>query len=243
VLSEAIETKQCTKCGGVKSLSSFRKQKITKDGLAYWCKACASLWHKKYRQDNQDKISQRKKKHYQSNRGKILQRNKKYYQDNRDKVLQRNKKWRKKNLDQMLQYQREWYYSNRDRMAQRKKKWRQDNASRVNASVAHRRAAKRNATPPWADQTAINAIYAEALWLQEFTGEPYHVDHIVPLNSDFVCGLHVPANLQAIPGAENLAKNNRSWPEQLPCQTRRGIDHQWWNELQQKLSGMIDGNA
>jgi hypothetical protein len=243
MLSETIGTKKCTMCGEAKSLSSFRKQKATKDGLAYWCKACASLWHKKYRQDNQDKISQRKKKHYQGNRDKILQRCKKYYEDNRDKVLQRNKRWTEKNQDKIFRWKGEWNHSNRDRIAQRKREWRQNNASRVNASVAHRRAAKRNATPPWADQTAINAIYAEARWLQEFTGEPYHVDHIVPLNSDFVCGLHVPANLQALPSVENLAKNNHSWPGQLPSQTRRGIDHQWWNDLQQKLSGMTDRNV
>ena len=223
-------------CGGVKSLSSFHKQKGTKDGLKYWCKACVSLRSKKYRQDNQDKILQGKKKHYQDNRDKILRRTKKYYQDNRDKMLQCHKEWRENNRGKMLQYQREWNHSNRDRIAQLKREWRQNNAGRVNASVAHRRAAKRNATPPWADQTAINAIYAEARWLQEFTGEPYHVDHIVPLNSDFVCGLHIPANLQAIPSVENLAKNNHSWPEQLPCQTRRGIDHQWWKELQRQVS-------
>ena len=222
-------------CRGVKSISSFCKQKATKDGLAYWCKACASLHGKKYRQDNQDRVSQSKKKYYQSNRDKILQRTKNYYQNNQDKMLQCNKKWREKNRDKILRYQREWNHGNRDRIAQCKKEWRQNNASRIRASNARRRAAKRNATPPWADQAAIEAIYAKALWLQEFTGEPYHVDHIVPLNSDFVCGLHVPANLQALLGVENLAKNNHSWPGQLPCQSRRGIDHQWWRDLKARI--------
>jgi hypothetical protein len=41
----------------------------------------------------------------------------------------------------------------------------------------------------------------------------YHVDHIVPLTSDLVCGLHCEANLQIAVGKDNIAKNNRWWPD------------------------------
>jgi hypothetical protein len=220
VLSETIGTKQCSKCGEVKPLNSFNKDKRKKNGLRASCKICQESRNKKYRQNNRSKLSQYNKEYYQNNHGRLLQHSKKYYQNNRDKVLQRTQ---------------EYYQDNRDEILQRKQEYCQNNPGKRRALRARRRAAKRNATPPWADKAAINAIYAEALWLQEFTGEPYHVDHIVPLKSDFVCGLHVPANLQTLPGAENLAKSNRSWPEQLPCQTRRGIDHQWWKELKARI--------
>jgi hypothetical protein len=182
-------------------LSSFNKDKAGKDGRQSICKICQRLQNKKYYQNNPDKVLQYAKKHYQGNRDRKLRRRKEHYQNNRDRELQRQKEYRQNNRD------------------------------KARAKNARRRATKRNATPPWADKAVIEAIYAEALWLQDFTGEPYHVDHIVPLKSDFVCGLHVLANLQTLPGAENIAKSNRSWPEQLPCQTRRGIDHQWWKEL------------
>jgi 5-methylcytosine-specific restriction endonuclease McrA len=45
--------------------------------------------------------------------------------------------------------------------------------------------------------------------LTKLTGERYVVDHIVPLISDEVCGLHVPWNLRVITQEENLRKSNK----------------------------------
>ena len=51
-------------------------------------------------------------------------------------------------------------------------------------------------------------MYQIAITMTKVTGEQYVVDHIWPLRSDDVCGLHVPWNLQVIPRAANLAKSN-----------------------------------
>jgi hypothetical protein len=40
------------------------------------------------------------------------------------------------------------------------------------------------------------------------------VDHIVPLNHPYVCGLHWDGNLQIIPHHVNRAKSNKYWPDQ-----------------------------
>ena len=41
----------------------------------------------------------------------------------------------------------------------------------------------------------------------------WEVDHIVPLQSPIVCGLHVEHNLQVIPASKNRSKHNRHWPD------------------------------
>ena len=69
-----------------------------------------------------------------------------------------------------------------------------------------RRAAHRKARPLWACRTAIDGIYSEA------AEKGLVVDHIVPLRSPFVCGLHTQENLRLCDKETNQVKGNRWWP-------------------------------
>ena len=93
------------------------------------------------------------------------------------------------------------------------KEYRRQQLHKELANSAKRRASKKQAVPSWMDKAAVAAIYEKARRFTEITGEPFHVDHIVPLTSDIVCGLHWEGNLQVLPGAENLSKANRVWPD------------------------------
>ena len=62
---------------------------------------------------------------------------------------------------------------------------------------------------PWADRRAARAIYAEAKRLTAETGVAHHVDHIIPLQGDFVSGLHVETNMRVITGSDNSRKRNK----------------------------------
>jgi len=94
-----------------------------------------------------------------------------------------------------------------------RKQYAAKNLDRIAAKAAARRALVLNATPAWANESKIRALYAKAKRLTEKTGIEHHVDHIVPLKSKFVCGFHCEANLRVIPGSDNLSKGNRSWPD------------------------------
>ena len=84
-----------------------------------------------------------------------------------------------------------------------KRKWKLANPGAVNADTAARFAAKMRALPSWADREAIKRVYVAA------RERSMHVDHIVPLRSSIVCGLHVEHNLQLLPPGENIRKSNR----------------------------------
>ena len=93
-----------------------------------------------------------------------------------------------------------------------KKGWKDQNALWVLANNKNRRRKHRQATPLWltrAQKTQMRELYKIAITMTKITGVQYVVDHIDPLRSEVLCGLHVPWNLQVITQAENLAKSNK----------------------------------
>jgi 5-methylcytosine-specific restriction endonuclease McrA len=89
--------------------------------------------------------------------------------------------------------------------------WKERNFVWVRADTKARRRKHREATPLWLtrkQKSEIRQMYQAAITLSHATGEQYVVDHIYPLRSDVVCGLHVPWNLRVTTQAENLKKSN-----------------------------------
>lgn len=108
--------------------------------------------------------------------------------------------------------QKEYRQANRDNHRKYMREYIRNNAEKFNAITAKRRAAKLNRTPAWLtsdDFRAIEGIYATAKLWTEQTGEPWHVDHIVPLQGENVSGLHVAENLRVIPASLNMTKGNK----------------------------------
>lgn len=71
---------------------------------------------------------------------------------------------------------------------------------------ARRNLAMLRATPSWSEKEEIGNFYMNR-------PDGQQVDHIIPLQSELVCGLHVIANLQYLTPAENQSKRNKFNPK------------------------------
>lgn len=114
---------------------------------------------------------------------------------NRKKYSASSVAWNRKNPDKALRYQQ---------------KVRQKNPGQRNLWTANYRSAKDARQPNWltaAHLLEMESVYTYCAALRK-VGLDYHVDHVVPLRGSTVSGLHVPWNLQLLPGRDNMRKGN-----------------------------------
>lgn len=127
----------------------------------------------------------------------------------RDALLAKNRRWQTENAEAFSSQKKAYYRANKAKVQAARLVWLEENRHVVRHHNAKRKKLIRQATPAWVDMEAIKAVYAEAERLEREAGTPYHVDHIIPLQGENVCGLHVPWNLQPLTAAANISKKNR----------------------------------
>ena len=88
---------------------------------------------------------------------------------------------------------------------------RSNNKDKVNEATNARRAKKLQATVKWSNKFYMREFYHMARLKSKLLGIKYEVDHIVPLVSKFVCGLHCQDNLRVITSSANKSKSNLIW--------------------------------
>ena len=165
-------------------------------------KAAQRERYRKWRAANPESARESTRRWRAANPGAETEAKRKWREDNYEKVLQANKAYRERQGEKLKELDR-----------QRNAEWRQQNKGKRRANHAHRKATIIRATPKWADPQRMAEFYAAADFLGMVTGEWHHVDHIVPLRSRKVCGLHCEQNLQVLPAVANMRKSNRHWPD------------------------------
>lgn len=217
-------TKTCKACAKVKVLSLFPKHKQAKDGHLNFCKGCKYAKVKAYRTENTDDLKEKRNQlrdeQGRTTREKYLAKIRAHPMGIFETSIDREARVKAKEAANKKRY----YSANKEQIkakssAHRKTEaykkthsiWVEKNRATIVARVNKRNAAKLKRTPAWLtdfDLLKIKCLYQLAAMRSRESGYDWHVDHIIPLQGEFVSGLHVPSNLRVIPAVDNRRKNN-----------------------------------
>lgn len=188
----------CKKCGQTDKL--FRQKWHSKNQKYYLqttCKECESLKYAEYQKQNLEYFRK-------VNRDAYL---KKVGQLSRQSPLTVNPEITK---EKKRISSRNWAERNPEKIKQIRENQRLNGNSA--AKTAKRRATKKNAYVLW-DRELTDFVTKEGLLLcklrEQTTNIKWHLDHIIPLQNDIICGLHVWNNLQLLPAIVNIRKSNK----------------------------------
>ena len=202
-------------------------------------KYCSNLCRKESRKKAIRKFNKSEKrkilsaKYRRSDKGKISQQKHKpskkyladYYLSNSEKIKNRSKKRFEKNKKIILEQHKKYYASLSPEKILIKRKlnraWKKTEKVRISGRFdsSMRRKRTKQATPKWNDPIKTKHIFDVALKLEKLYNQPFHVDHIIPLNgitfehNAKVCGLNVYYNLMPVTESVNESKKNFCPPE------------------------------
>ena len=114
-------SKRCTKCGEVKTLSAFNKQKM---GHYPSCKECRHKYYMdnkqrllihraKYREKNKEKCYLTTKNWRENNKEKVKTNWREYYENNSEKIKEYSKQYQKNNSEKIKEYSKQYQKKNR----------------------------------------------------------------------------------------------------------------------------------
>lgn len=158
------------------------------------------------------------------NAEKIAAGKKDWYLRNAEAVKEKSSKWATDNAERKNENARAWRKANPIVDSEHHRRYRESSSHIVAASSMRRIATKLMATPAWINEFFVEEAYALAKLREKTTGIKWHVDHVVPLKSEIVCGLHVEQNFAVIPARENIRKGNRFWPD-MPTPLLKFLKH------------------
>ena len=161
---------------------------------------------REYRATNGEHVREIDRERYKANPAKKNTQGTAYRNRNLDKVRAKNREYntglRENDHAKVRETARVWRLENLDKDRVYKANYAKNNPSKLLVNAAKRRAVKLQAIPAWYEKDAIENLYLRS-------SADTHVDHVIPLVNDQVCGLHCLANLELISAFENRTKSNK----------------------------------
>lgn len=201
-----MKKKNCTICKKLKiEKTEFRWQK-QRNIYRPSCIECDRNMVKRYylKSKKNGKLQEYLKK----TKEKRLKYYKEYANKNKKYTIDRHKKYWEKNKEKYLKKRKEYYYANLKTHKEKMKIYYKKNKAMYQEKSIRYKLRKKQQTPKWNDKEKMLKIYKKAENLRN-KNKKVAVDHILPLNSKFICGFHVHNNLRVISYSKNCSKKNK----------------------------------
>ena len=182
-----MEVKHCTKCGELKSLDLFSKNKNKKYGVQPMCKECFRNYYIK----NKEKYSIKSREWAANNPDKVKEKIDRYKRNHPDRVKETQKRYRANNRLNSLERYKKYNRENRDK----RRLLEQSRRARIMSSNGKLSIGLRN--------KLLKLQKGKCPCCKGKLGCDFHMDHIMPLS---LGGLNIDENIQLLCKSCNLSK-------------------------------------
>lgn len=184
-----ILTKKCTSCKNEKLYKYFYFDFKQNNCCTSMCKVCTKKRVTNYRKKNKELINKKKREISKKKWALGL-----FTDEQKKERADQVRKWRIKNKEHLRKYN---------------KNYKKKNKALCKSLALKRRSKLLSQKNTKKELEEIQEIFNLISFLESFTGEKLHLDHIIPLQNDKVCGLNSPRNMQILTYKENLFKSNK----------------------------------
>lgn len=197
-------------------------------------------YSRQYELDHPDEVRARRKAYRQAHKDEFRERDRQYAETHKEQIAKRYKEWAKEHAEQLAEYNKRYRAENADEISKKRKIKDRENRPRIRAYIKNKRATdplfklstqvrglirislKNRGYGKDTHTYDILGCDYETLWQHlkqswldnygtEWNGEPYHIDHIIPLatakTEQEVKDLCYYKNLQLLKPRDNLVKN------------------------------------
>ena len=197
-------------------------------------------YSRQYNKDHQAEISVKRKAYRLEHREEFRERDKEYARTHKEQIAKRYKEWAKDHAEQLAEYNKRYRAENAEIISKKRQEYDKKNRPRIRAYIRKKRETdplfklstqvrnlinKSLKNRGYGKDTHTYEIlgcdyetlleHLKQSWLDnygtEWNGEPYHIDHIIPLataeNEKDVKDLCYYKNLQMLKPRDNLVKN------------------------------------
>jgi 5-methylcytosine-specific restriction endonuclease McrA len=168
--------KKCTRCGGE---GPFEIDKRRPSGLGSWCLICVHEGHRRWRENNRERILESDRKYREANREKYREANKRWREANPEKA-----RGKKRSPEKILELTKKWQAANPEKVLESSRKYRRTHPEKMRERERRRRALEAGAEGKFTEQewSELKESYGQRCVYCNSKVEKLEPDHIEPLS-------------------------------------------------------------